>query len=221
MTVPPTAVQAELRHAFRHWGRPERFRVDNGSPWGSSGDLPPDLALWLVGVDVGVVWNPARQPEKNGVVERSQGTGKRWAEPETCATAEELQGRLAEADAIQRDKYPSSAGQSRREAFPGLAHSGRPYSLAWERRCWDLGKVLAHLAGYAVPRRVDRSGMVSLYNRGHDVGTLHQGKVVFVMLDPKRREWVFADDRGQQVRCQPAEQITRERILSLTVTTRR
>jgi hypothetical protein len=214
-------VQAELRLAFTRWGRPEQFRVDNGTPWGSSGDLPPDLALWLIGLGVEVVCNPPRQPEKNGVVERSQGTGKRWAEPGTCATAEELQGRLEEADVIQREEYPSVEGRSRREAFPGLAHSGRAYSAAWERRHWDLGRALAHLAGYAVPRRVDQSGMVSIYNKGHYAGSLHRGRVVFVMFDPERREWVFTDDKGNQLRCQPAEQVTRERILSLTVTTRR
>ncbi len=210
-----------MRKAFARWGRPGRFRVDNGTPWGSSGDLPPDLALWLIGLRVEVVWNPARQPEKNGVVERSQGTGKRWAEPGTCASAEELQERLTEADTIQRDEYPSVAGRSRREAFPGLAHSGRSYSAAWERRHWDLDGALAYLSGYAVPRRVDRSGMVSIYNRGHYVGTLHCGRVVFVMFDPERVEWVFTDDKGSQLRCQPAEQVTRERILSLSVTTRR
>jgi hypothetical protein len=43
-----------LRRAFADWGRPERFRVDNGVPWGSWGDLPTDLALWLIGLGVGV-----------------------------------------------------------------------------------------------------------------------------------------------------------------------
>ena len=28
------AVQAHLRRVFSRWGRPQRFRVDNGTPWG-------------------------------------------------------------------------------------------------------------------------------------------------------------------------------------------
>src|SRR6266852_5962403 len=76
-TVPVGKVQAVLRHAFQRWGRPQRFRVDNGTPWGSVGDLPTDLALWLLGLDVGISPNPPRRPQDNGVVERSQGTGKR------------------------------------------------------------------------------------------------------------------------------------------------
>jgi hypothetical protein len=186
--VAPAAVQAELRRAFARWGLPATFRVDNGGPWGSSGDLPPELALWLVGLGVVMHWNDAQAPEQNGVVERSQGTGKRWAEPWQCATAAELQRRLHEMDAIQREAYPSIGGQSRAAAFPGLAHSGRRYSEAWERRHWDVQRVLAHLAGYAVVRRVDKNGDVSLYHRPHYVGCMHRGKDIYVMVDPVSRE---------------------------------
>jgi len=87
-------VQAVLRHAFQRWGRPQQFRVDNGTPWGSTGDLPTDLALWLLGLEVDIHANPPRRPQDNGVVERSQGTGKRWAEPHACADAKELHQRL-------------------------------------------------------------------------------------------------------------------------------
>jgi hypothetical protein len=195
--------------------------VDNGSPWGSSGDLPPDLALWLIGLGIDMHWNDPHAPEQNGVVERSQGTGKRWAEPGLCDTPEELQGHLQEMDAIQREAYPSIAGQSRAAAFPGLAHSGRPYSAAWERRHWDHGRVLAHLGGYAVPRRVDKNGDVSLYHRPHYVGCMHRGKDLYVMVDPERAEWLFVDRQGRQLRTQPAEELQPERIRSLTVTNRR
>src|SRR5262249_21574521 len=163
--VEPTAVQDELRRAFRRWGLPLRFRVDNGGPWGSSGDLPTDLAWWLLGLGIDLQFIPPCRPDKNGVVERSQGTGKRWAEPWVCATRAELQRHLDEMDGILREEYPSIAGQSRQEAFPDLTHSGRLYRTAGERRQWDLEKVLVRLAEYAVVRRVDRSGMVSLYNR--------------------------------------------------------
>lgn len=217
----PTAVQAELRRAFRRWGRPAVCRVDNGGPWGSAGDLPPDLALWLIGLGIDMHWNDPHAPEQNGVVERSQGTGQRWAEPGRCASPAELQRRLQEVDAIQRDYYPSIAGQSRAAAFPGLAHSGRPYSAAWERRHWNCKRVLEHLAGYAVPRRVDKNGDVSLYHRPHYVGCMHRGKYIYVMVDPERVEWVFVDRQGQQLRSQPAEELQSQRIRNLTVTNRR
>ena len=214
-------VRAELRRVFSRWGRPAAVRVDNGGPWGSAGDLPPDLALWLLGLGIDVCWNDAHRPQQNGVVERSQGTGTRWAEPGRCATAAELQRHLQEMDGIQREAYPSIAGQSRAAAFPALAHSGRPYSVAWERAHWDHRRVLEHLAGYVVPRRVDKNGKVSLYHRPHYVGCMHRGKDIYVMVDPEKVEWVFVDAQGQQLRSQPAEELQAERIRSLTVTNRR
>ena len=139
--VPATETQAQLRRAFTRWGCPERIRVDNGVPWGSWGDLPTGLALWLIGTGMAVDWNPPRRPQDNGVVERSQGTAKRWAEPGVCASAAELQRRLEEMDVIQRQEYPSVRGRSRLEAFPQLAHSGRAYTRAWEQEHWSLTAV--------------------------------------------------------------------------------
>jgi hypothetical protein len=219
--VPPRDVQAQLRRVFSCWGLPERFRVDNGVPWGSWGDLPTDLALWLIGLGVGVDWNPPRRPQDNGVVERSQGTAKRWAEPGACATAAELQKRLEKMDGIQRQQYPSVRGRSRLEAFPQLAHSRRAYTSAWERAHWSLAAVTAHLAGYVVPRRVDKSGMVSVYNRNHYVGNIHRGKTIHVMFDPEACEWIFADEKGQQLRSRQATEISRKAIMKLMVTHRR
>jgi hypothetical protein len=218
--VPPTDVQAQLRLAFGRWGRPERFRVDNGVPWGSWGDLPTDLALWLIGLEVGVDWNPPARPQDNGVVERSQGTAKRWGEPWTCDSPEELQRRLVEMDGIQRQEYPSVGGRSRLEAYPGLAHSGRIYTPEWEDTHWSLAAVGAHLAGYAVRRRVDGTGTISLYNRNHYVGIIHKRKTVYVMFDPGVREWIFADEEGRQLGRQAATRISREDIMGLTVTHR-
>jgi hypothetical protein len=220
LTVAPAAVQAELRRVFARWGRPATFRVDNGGPWGSAGDLPPDLALWLIGLGIDLHWNDAHAPEQNGIVERSQGTGKRWAEPWQCATVAELQRRLQEMDTIQREVYPSIAGRSRAAAFPALAHSGRRYREAWERRHWDHRRVLEHLAGYAVPRRVNQNGDVSLYHRPHYVGCMHRGKDIYAMVDPERVEWVFVDSQGRQLRSQPADELRAERMQSLTVTKR-
>jgi len=194
--------------------------VDNGVPWGSWGDLPTDLTLWLIGLGVGVDANPPARPQDNGVVERSQGTAKRWGEPQTCDGPEELQRRLEDMDLIQRQEYPSLRGRSRLEAFPQLAHSGRGYTPEWEERHWDLAAVAAHLAGYAVRQRVDGTGSISLYNRNHYVGIIHKRKTVYVMFDPEVLEWVVADEEGRQVSRRAATRISREDIMGLTVTHR-
>lgn len=207
--------------AFTRWGRPERLRVDNGTPWGAArGDLPTDLGLWLVGLGVGLDYNPPATPQDNGVVERSQGTAKRWAEPQACDTPEELRRHLGEMDEIQRGEYPSIGGRSRLEAYPGLAHSGRAYTPAWEEANWSLEAVATHLASYVGRRRVGASGSISVYNRDRYVGVGYKGKLVHLMFDPVAREWVVADDKGQQLSRQPAPEIDRERVLGMTVTNR-
>ncbi len=214
----PAAVQATLRLVVTAWGRPQNFRVDNGCPWGSKGDWPTDLALWLIGLGVDMIWNPARRPQDNGVVERSQGTGKRWGEPETCQDGDELQRRLDDLDRIQREVYPSSKGQNRWRVFPGLQQNERSYSKTWEKRSWSLQPVLDHMANEHGLRRVDRKGQVSIDGRSHYVGKAHQGQDVYVFRDPVDREWVFATPAGVQLRRKAAEEITQGRILKLQVT---
>jgi len=211
-------VQAQLRRAFARWGRPAALRVDNGQPWAQPReDLPTELALWLAGLGVAVHYNPPRQPYRNGVVERSQGVSKAWAEPQTCRSPGELQARLAAMDEVQRAAYPHTDGRPRLQAYPGLAHSGRPYSAAWERRHWDLRAAREHLAGYAVPRRVRGGGSISVYERDLFVGGRYAGQVVYVQFDPVAVAWVAADQRDVQLRRWPAPEICRKRIVSLSV----
>jgi transposase InsO family protein len=211
-------VQDQLRLAFARWGLPNRLRVDNGTPWGSTGDFPTELSLWLIGLGIGMHWNTPRSPQENGVVERSQGTSNRWCEPTTCETPAELQTRLDRMDRLHRESYPYRERLSRVEYFPGLKHSGRPYARDSEEALWKWSRVAEHLSSYVVVRRVDRSGLVSLYNRGHYVGKIHQGKDVYVMYDPDLNEWFFTDLEGRQLRRQPAAYLSRENVMKLQVT---
>jgi len=215
-------VQARLRKAFARWGLPQALRTDHGVPWGAPrGDLPSELALWLAGLGVEVRYIPPRQPRRNGVVERSQGVAKAWAEPHTCASPAELQRRLGRLDRIQREEYPARGGRSRREAYPGLAHSGRPYRAGAEARAWELGRALEHLASFVVPRRVRGGGMVSVYERDLYVGQRYAGQVVYVQFDPQGREWVASDAHDRQLRRWPAPELSAARIRGLDVLRRR
>jgi hypothetical protein len=160
-------VQSALRRAFARWGMPGQIRVGNGYPWGSAGELPTDLALWWIGLGIDAHWNRPRQPRENGVVERGQGVGKGWSEPQTCDSAAELQRRFNRLDRLQREEYPVGGGLSRMELYPGLKHSGRRYRHGSEARLWRLERVLEHLTGYAVSRRINPKGMVSIYDTSY------------------------------------------------------
>jgi hypothetical protein len=209
------SAQAELRRAFRRWGLPARIRVDNGVPWGSDDGLPPELACWLVGLGIGVVANPPYHAQSNGVVERFQGVGKCWAEPPACATATELQDRLDAMDRREREAYPREGKRSRVALYPGLAHSGRPYSLEGEDRLWDLQRVVEHLSEYVIRRKVDPQGKIRVYNTPRSVGRDRIGQWVWVGLDAEERRWVIADERGLEIRRVEAPEVSRQAIMGL------
>ena len=207
-----------MRLIFTEWGLPEVLRVDNGAPWGSWSDLPPVLALWVIGLGVQMHWNHANCPQENGVIERSQGLAKTWGEPGQCHTVRQFQNRINHEDRLQREQYPSINGQPRMTAYPDLKHSGRAYSTSWEQRHWNWDLVLAHLAGYAVPRQVDSSGKIGLYSSKLYVGTIHKGSRVYVQFDPDRTEWIVSDPRGRQLRAVPAGELTPRTVRRLNIT---
>ena len=217
---PPADVRDQLRRAFARRGLPGSIRVDNGSPWGSKGDFPTELALGLIGLGIGMIWNTPNRPQENGVVERSQGTGDRWCEPGTCAAPAELQTRLDRMDQLHREVYPYRDRLSRLAYYPGLAHSGRPYAPESEADLWDWNRVTTHLSGYVATWQVSRTGMVSIYNRGYYVGRVFQGQEVYVTFDPETNEWVFSDAVGRELRHKTAKEISPECVMALEVTGR-
>jgi hypothetical protein len=166
---------------------------------------------------VPVLRNPPRRPQRNAVVERSQGTSKRWAEPAGCAGVEELRRRLAEEDRVQREVYPAVGGLSRLAAYPALLHSGRGYCRAWEEQVWDLAEALRWLGRHRVLRKVSARGQVSVYHRLVEAGRALGGAKVYVRLDAESAEWVISDAEGKELRRRPAPQLTRERVMALDV----
>lgn len=191
------------------------LRVDNGVPWGNWNDLPTPFALWLIGLGVQLHWNDPACPQQNPKIERSQGTGQRWGEPQRCQSVAELQSNLDVADRIHREEYPTAGGGSRWELFPSLRHSGRSYTLAWERRVWSLALVEQHLAGYVAIRKVSATGHVTVYDHGRYVGQQYGGQRVQVQYDPDAHQWLITDDQGRELRRHAAPEISQEVILQL------
>jgi len=214
-------IQEAMRRVFSRWGLPEQARADNGYPWGNSGDFPPEMALWLIGLGVGVLWIDPCRPQQNGVVERGQGTGQNWSEPQTCDGPEELQRRCDEMDRRQREDYPYRGDLSRLEVYPTLRHSGRKYSSRREPSQWQASLAWEAVARQVVRRQVDCTGCVSVYNRGRYVGKQYIGTQVYVSLDPTGPTWVIADEAGRELRTHAAEELAAGRIRSLAVATRK
>jgi hypothetical protein len=216
-------VRAALRAAFARWGAPGRLRFDNGAPWGSWGDLPTELALWRLGLDIGLIWNRPRHCQANGVVERAHGVCQQWAEPAACADVAALAERLAWAAELQRERYPAVGGRSRLAAYPALGRGGRPYDPSQEDARWEEQRVWRFLAAGGWRRRVDQVGRISLYNRAVTVGRRHAGEPVLVRFRAERDAptWVLLDEGGREIRRQPAPELSRERILAMEVAYRK
>jgi hypothetical protein len=219
--IAPGDARALFRHAFGCWGRPGGLRVDNGHPWGLNSGLPPDLALWLIGLGVGMSWIPPRQPQYNGKVERCNGVTQQWAEPSACGSRSALQEQLNRECLIQREKYPSIAGRPRIEAFPGLGRVERPYRADKEDGLWDLSHVDRFLADQVLYRRANARGAIWLYGLGRVLGRIHRGKELYVKFDILTRHWIAMDHQGQELKRLPAEELSRERIIALDVGAKR
>jgi hypothetical protein len=218
MDVPAFETLETLCHAFERWGLPGRIRVDNGYPWVSTGDLPTELGLWLLGLGIELVPNRPRRPQENGVVENAQNTGQRWADPPRCASAAEFQRNLDVMDQHQREAFPDAA-HSRIRLFPALAHSGRPYRRSREAALWQEERLRAKLAEYAVVRQINARGLISVSGRNYAVGRKYAGQSADVRLDAESGDWLFELVDGPVIGRYPAE-LTREAILERRVTRR-
>jgi hypothetical protein len=215
--VAMTMAQNTLRDGFERWGLPGCLRLDNGYPWGNWSELPTALALWLVGLGVPVVFNPPRRPRDNGVVERSHGVTKDWAEIETCQSVAAARARVSDMDQIQRQEYRLRNGKTRWEMFAELQLKRREYSLAWEEENWQESLARGYLGEQVASRQVDSQGKVSVYARSYYVGVMHKHRRAFVQYDRETGQWLFSDETGAQWCRLQAEQITAARIRSLNV----
>jgi hypothetical protein len=222
MAVDIAAVRAILRAWFAQWGLPDQIRLDNGFPWGSFSGFPPDLALWLLGLGIGLVWNRPGHKQGNAVIERAHGVCQRWVDAASCVDAAELQARLDYVTALQRERYPYRDGCSRLVACPALAAGGRSYDPQQEARQWDERRVWDWLAQRVLVRRVDQVGRISLANRALGVGRAWAGQTVTVRLGlhDDAPVWHIRDAQGQLLRMHPAPELSRDRILALHVSHR-
>jgi transposase InsO family protein len=64
-------VQGRLEPTFRHYGLPETFFVDNGTPWGDpSGERWTRFAVWLLKLGITVIHSRPYHPQSRGKNER-------------------------------------------------------------------------------------------------------------------------------------------------------
>lgn len=213
--VPIEALREKLIETFGRWGKPGAIRVDNGAPFGDpTGMITPALSLWLISVDVDMIWNQPRCPQQNGRVEKMQDTTARWAEIKTAKNLSQLQEKLSEALRLQRESYPvvRLGGKTRLEAFAALETSRRPYAPA----DFNVQRVYVFLSRKLYTRKVAANGEIG-----------HYGQVYYVAYS-LRKQWVqlrlTGDGKCWQVLANyqllkelPATHLSEHRLQNLTV----
>lgn len=213
--MPVAEVRQRLIEVFERWGKPGAMRVDNGLPLGvPTGDATPALALWLIGMDIDMIWNKPYCPQMNARVEKMQDTTARWAEVHTAGNALQLQHQLNVAIRMQRERYPvvRLKAQTRLGAYPVLQSSPRPYMSS----DFMVQRVYAFLATKLYTRKVSASGQVKQFGVFYTVGYPLRKQWVQLRLTPDGQAWeVLADYKVVKVLA--ALNLSREHVQNLTV----
>jgi hypothetical protein len=192
--------------------------VDNGAPFGDPTLMTtPALSLWLISVDVDMIWNKPRCPQQNGRVEKMQDTTTRWAEVNKAACLTDLEQKLQEALRLQRESYPvvRLQGKTRLEAFPTLETSRRPYAAS----DFQAQRVYDFLSQKLYTRKVAEGGQIGHYGQLYYVGWSLRHQWVQLRLSPDGSSWQVLSNY-KIIKEIPATHLTEERIQNLTTAQR-
>lgn len=192
-------IQSELITIFKNFGIPDWIKVDNGRPFGDPKlELIPPLALWLIGLDIKVIWNRPATPQDNAKVERSQGVMGRWTEYRKSKNVFELQIRLWKEADFHNYHFPirRKAKRTRIELFPKLLHTGKN----WNPANFQLNRVLVFLEKGHWERKVSSNGQISFYGQRLSVGIQYKHQKVSIKLNPIKNDWNIFDASGQSIK---------------------
>jgi hypothetical protein len=201
---------------FERWGSPGSLRVDNGEPFGSTRpSTTSELAMRLIGHNIGVSTNRPGVPQDNGKVERLQGTSVRWSEVLKCRTLDEAQRNLDEAITVQREQYPVSRlkGLTRAAAFPQLGTKRHQ----WDPSGFDPQRVYDFLSKKQYVRKVSGNAQVTHFGHKHRVGTKYVGQHVCLKFDAFALKWLVYAANGKFIKSMDAPYLSAVRIKNMTV----
>lgn len=181
--VPIKQLQKSLIELFTEWGKPLCIKIDNGRPLADpTKDSPlPPLALWLISLDIQLIFNRSYTPTDNAKVERMQGVSKSLAEPRLCQSLDRLNHQLKQACIFQRRHYPTRTlkKKTRVEVYPQLDKpTDRPFNNEVDRF-----KVFQVLTKYQWTRKVTIAGQISFMGKKWQIGQKYTGEWVSVQFN--------------------------------------
>ncbi len=211
--------QLLLRRAFLKWGLPERLALDHDSVFydnTSASPYPTPFHLWLIALDIQVIFGRKGRPTDQALVERSH----------QLLTQQALAGQnLPDAVAIQQAlddrldflayRFPSRSlnHQPPLVAHPQASHSERPYHPQWEWDLLDLRRVYDYLAQGRWFRQVSSQGQFSLGNYRYGIGTIFARQQIEITFDLETQIFLcHSEDASHSVRL-PALGLTKQDMM--------
>jgi len=205
-----------LIELFKKWGMPKCIRVDNGMPLGDPQRKSiPELALWLIGKGIDVIFNRPRQPTDNAKVERMQRTTKNWAEITESKNLKDLDRKLKVAGVFQRQKFKVSRLQNRTrlEAYPTLLSNSRSYDANY----FKVERAYKRLEAWTFIRKLSSGKQIGLYHQSYFIGKECSIEFLTAKFDAENICWNICDNQHQLIRSFPALNLMPENIQNLTV----
>lgn len=214
------AVKMWLQTVFEIWGKPQRIRVDNGQPWGTTSSIPSAMALWLAGLGIEMIYGRPARSTDNAVVERTHGVLAGWVIPVQQAHLGALQDRLEWAIHTQRERYRSPHHLTRAQAYPQLYTNPRTYRRQTDAQAWDLNHLTRYLSRYVFERKVEKFGQITLFANVYSVGRAYARQAVSIHLDVHTLEWVFSDANGHEITRHSSRELDYDLIANLRLAKR-
>ena len=211
--------QVALRLAFVDWGLPERMQVDHESVFfdnHAKSPYPTRLHQWLLALGVSLHFGRPRQPQDQGVTERSH---QLWAaqalEGQQYDDWQQLYHFLRQRRDFLNCHLPCATlgEQPPLQAYPEAMHSGRPYRPEWEMQLLDLSRVHAYLAQGRWFRLVSKDGTFSLGGHVYYIGPRWARQQVEISFDPESQSIVCFNPRGDETVRKPVLGLTKKHLM--------
>jgi transposase InsO family protein len=160
-------VQEALIDVFRRYGLPQRMSMDNGPPWGYSGNLlHTQLTAWLIRLGIYVSHSRPNHPQTQGKLERFHRTLKcELLNRYSFATQEEAQAGFDEWRTLYNEVRPHEA--------IGFAVPAKRYQASTRSYPETLPEI--EYDSSLIVRKVQQEGVISYQGKEYRIGKAFYG----------------------------------------------
>jgi transposase len=221
MTRAPTTAdyQLALRLAFAEWGLPDRIAVDRDVVFfdsRSTTPFPTRLHLWLLALDVALLFGPRHQPTERGLTERSH---QLWAQQvlqgQQFADWEALYQALQQRRQFLNTQLPcATLGEVPvLLVCPQARVPRREYRPEWEAEVLEPSRIWAYLSHGRWFRLVSSIGTVTLGGHVYGLGRAWARQQVEITFDMSDQHFVFRSASETPLRRLPIQGVTVPELL--------